>query len=289
MEKAVLKTLIYADIFDYPLKAWEIHKWLIGKKATLQQVEKALRKLSTKRRIQNKKGYYTLPKRNTLVKKRIDRLKVSQSYLKDVYLVAWILKLIPWIELLGISGSLAMENSSKQADIDLFIVTQNNRLWITRLMVIALISLTGKRRTRDDNKKTAAGKVCVNVLLERSSLSQKKDLYTAHEILQLKVLWQRHTLYAEFLDTNAWAMEMLPNWISTSFQTRTIHKSTNSKISNTDDFIIEKWARNFQLRYMGMPQGEEKITETAVYFHPHDYRQEVLSLYKKKLKAIHLS
>src|SRR5262245_34090416 len=46
MESAILKTLIYADIFDYPLKAWEIHKWLISKKkCELSEVEESLRRL----------------------------------------------------------------------------------------------------------------------------------------------------------------------------------------------------------------------------------------------------
>jgi len=99
MEKAILKTLIYGDIFDYPLKLYEIHKWLIGRKITLRQVEKALEKLRTKGKVIRIKDYYFLPNRRGLVVKRAVRAQQSANFLRKVRLVAFILQLVPWIQL----------------------------------------------------------------------------------------------------------------------------------------------------------------------------------------------
>src|SRR3990167_8778923 len=99
MEKAILKTLIYGDIFDYPLKVYEIHKWLIGKKANLRQVEKALEILIVKGKVKKVKGYYVLPKRKELVNKRKRREKQSKAYFRKAKLLALILKIVPWIKL----------------------------------------------------------------------------------------------------------------------------------------------------------------------------------------------
>ena len=71
MEKAILKTLAYADIFDYPMTLREIHKWLINKKANLRQVEKVLSKLSKKGKVKSKKEYYFLARREEIVKRRL--------------------------------------------------------------------------------------------------------------------------------------------------------------------------------------------------------------------------
>ena len=148
MEKAILKTLIYYDIFNYPLKAWEIHKWLIGKSSSLKQTEKSIHILVKKQKIKIKNGYYYLSGRSGLVKKRLEREEVSKSHLQTAKLISNIFRLIPWIKLVGVSGSLSMMGSTRTDDIDLFIVTSENRIWISRLLLIFLTSLTGLRRTR---------------------------------------------------------------------------------------------------------------------------------------------
>lgn len=223
MEKAVLKTLIYSNLFEYPLKAYEIHKWLIGKKANLTQVEKALNSLLKKRKIINKQSfsfagakdknaYFFLPSREEIVAKRIRRQKQSLIYIRKVKIIAQILKLIPWIKLAGISGGLSMENADKADDIDLFLVTSRNRIWISRLFCLGLLSILGQRRKV--NQKKVAGKICCNILVDEENLEQKrKDIYTAHEVLQMKVLWQREGIYNKYLLENEWVFKFLPNWI----------------------------------------------------------------------------
>lgn len=216
MEKAILKTLIYADIFDYPLKINEIHKWLIKKKALPRQVEKVLGKLYQVSRIKYKGEYYFLKRRNGLVAKRKRKEKQSAIYFRKAKILCQILKIIPWVKLVGISGGLVMENAGKKDDIDLFIVTSKNRLWISRLLILGLLSLTGQRRKREDQGRKIAGKLCVNILLEEDELEQQnKDIYTAHEVLQMKVLWQRDGVYSKYLEDNQWAFKFLPNWITT--------------------------------------------------------------------------
>jgi len=192
MEKAILKTLIYADIFEYPLKIWEIHKWLIGRKVSSYQVEKAIEKLVQSGKCKVKSDYYFLPGRGSLVAKRKAREKQSAKYLRKAKILTFILKLVPWIKLVGISGGLAMDNATKEDDIDLFIIAGKNRLWISRLLTLILLSLTGQRRKVGKTGRKIAGKLCLNILLEEDRLEQSsKDIYLAHEVLQMKILLQR--------------------------------------------------------------------------------------------------
>lgn len=296
MEKAILKTLIYADLFDYPLKIQEIHKWLIAKKGTLRQVEKGLKGLNQKSKIKNQNGYYFLPQKIGLVAKRIRTKKQSLIYFKKAKVLSQILKVVPWIKLVGISGGLAMENVSKKDDIDLFIITAKNRLWIARLLALGLLSLTGQRRKRTDFSKKAAGKCCVNILLEEDQLNQKhKDLFTAHEVLQMRVLWQRDGVYSKYLENNSWVFKFLSNWIDQSVVSskynvvREKQKNTHTTsyiLPTTILDIFEKLAKKFQLKIMQKPNGSERIEDGALYFHPEDCRLKVLTEYKKKLTSI---
>lgn len=295
MDKATLKTLAYSDIFDYPLKAWEIHKWLIGKKASLRQVESVLARLIQSSKLKAQKGFYFLPGRNSIVSKRLIRKKQSLNYLRQIKLIAQLFKLIPWVKLVGISGSLAMENSNKKDDIDLFVITLRNRLWLTRILLLFLVDFLGKRRKRGENLKKIAGKICINTLLSEDSLAQKdKNIYLAHEVLQMKILWQRNGIYSKYLSENEWVFKFLPNWHSgdgfkiQDLRFKKIHKSS---IINHKSFfdLLENLARWFQLRYMGRPKGMEKISETALYFHPEDKGPKILDLYKRKLKRLKIA
>lgn len=288
MENAILKTLVYADLFDYPLKAWEIHKWLIGKKATLRQLEKALARLNKKIKIQ--KGYYFLPRRDALVSKRKKREKYSAQYLQRAMWIGQLFKLIPWIKLVGVSGNVAMDNASKVDDIDLMIVTRKKRLWISRIIMLGLLEIVGKRRKRGDSGKKASGKICINLLLEENQLAQRnKDIYVAHEVLQMRVLWQKDGIYQKYLEDNQWAFQYLPNWITSqkfevrSSESRFTKKKTSSLvIHHSVHDVLESIAKWVQLKYMSKPKGAERISDSALYFHPRDYRPEILSNFQKR-------
>lgn len=301
MEKAILKTLIYADLFNFALKAWEIHKWLIGKKATLRQVEKALRHLSQKSEIKTKDDLYFLPKRGSLVKKRQEKEKTSKSYLRQIRLIAQLFKIIPWIKLVGVSGSLAMENSKQSDDIDLFIITQKNRLWISRIFLLLILELSNKRRKRGEKIKDIAGKICINLLINNDSLAfSNKDIYLAHEVLQTKVLWQRDGVYSRFLSENNWVFKYLPNWtsgeINKDYGSSRLHsnskyfffeRSSTAGESRSYGVIgyIEEIVKWLQLRYMGQPEGKERIENGALFFHPKDCREKILTEYLKKTSS----
>ena len=287
MEKAVLKTLIYADIFDYPLRVYEIHKWLIGRKTTLRQVEKALERLRVKDKAEKVKDYYFLSGRRKLVRKRQQKEKQSGKFLWKAKMIVLLLKMIPFIKLVGISGGLAMENAGKGDDIDLFIVMSKNRLWISRLLTLGILTLIGQRRKVNQSGSKTAGKICANMLLEEDKLAQqKKDIYLAHEVLQMKVLWQRDGIYSKYLLDNEWVFKFLPNWVG---EQQVISKTQNLRIRKSYLDYFDNLAKWLQLKIMQQPKGMERIEDGALYFHPKDSRIRVLSKYKQRVNKLTLS
>lgn len=292
MEKAILKTLAYADIFDYPLKAYEIHKWLIGTKATFQQVEKALLRLDKKSKVKSKKDYFFLNGKDKLVRKRHKREKESKRFLWRAKFSAWFLHFIPTIKLVGISGGLSLNNAESSDDIDLFLVTAKGRIWLSRFLIIFILDIMGVRRKAKMKANQAGGKICPNILLEENKLEQiNKDLFVAHEVLQMKVLWQRDGIYKKYLEVNSWAFDFLPNWLDGSIKNQELRiklKKRNSLflLLNSIADIFETMTKWFQLWIMIKPQGMERIENGALYFHPNDIRLQVLKEYKTRLKTI---
>jgi hypothetical protein len=285
MEKAILKTLIYADLFDYPMLSQEIHKWLIGKSASIEQVEKTLKRLIKLKKIALKQGVYFLRKRSELINIRQDREKVSQSYYVKAKWIARIFKIIPWIQLVGISGSLAMRNADKTDDIDLFIISKSNRVWLTRLLSALILEILGERRQRDASKKNSQSKICLNLLISEDALVQsKQNLYIAHEILQLKVLWERSKTYQKFLESNDWTAKFLPNWIGISAVEKRISSGLRKNWLVFD--YLEKIAEVLQRRYMGKLSGSEIVGHQSLYFHPEDAGEWVMLEYERRVKLL---
>lgn len=226
LQAAVLQTLAYADIFDYPLSAEEIHKFLIGQyvirysegisrsEQTQDEIKKELAKnpylLS---RITYHDGFYCLKGREKIVAIRKKREKWSQKKMEIVRRTAGWLKLIPTIKMVAVTGALAMENSEEKDDIDLLIVTAEDWLWLTRLLTVFLVELVAKRRRPED--KEVKDKICLNMFLDESRLkipNKEQDLFSAHEVCQLKPLWDRNKIYQKFIKNNSWIGKYLPNW-----------------------------------------------------------------------------
>jgi hypothetical protein len=284
LSQSILATLAYHDIFDYPLAEDEITRFLIEKNAAVQSIKKELPSLVTAKKIVESKGYHFLKKRSEIVVKRVKRTNESKKKLRRAKVYSTLLKTIPTIKMLAISGALAMENSDKGDDIDFVIATSNGTLWTTRFLANAII-LPFKR---DPSGKKVADKACLNLFLDESALKIKEqNLYTAHEICQMKLLWDRDNTYERFLKANSWTKKYLPNWshVARGPSSRSLWRGrTSPKLSIFS--LVEKPLKNFQLWYMRNKVTTEKIGDRQLFFHPKGTETKVLNDYEKKIKEL---
>jgi len=279
---SILATLAYHDIFNYPLNAKEIHKYLVKRKSSTIEIERNLKKLLISKKIILKNNLYSLSASNSLARTRNIRKKISIEKLKKAKRFARLLNIIPSIKLVAITGALAMENSQEQDDIDLMIITKSGKLWTSRLLA-NFILLPNKRTP---NKGNAKDKACLNIFLDESHLKiYAKNIYTAHEICQIIPLVNKENIYQKFIHTNSWVLKYLPNWNLTELN----KKVKKNKIGIIKTSIIEKSFKSLQLRYMKTKITTEKIGKKQLFFHPRDTENEILTKYKKKLDILNIS
>lgn len=284
LEKAVLATLAYHDIFQYPLKEEEILNYLIGKKASNNEVRKAINNLLKKKKISESKNYYFLKAREATINIRIKRTKFSRRKLKNANFYTNILKFIPTVKSVCLTGALSMENSEKNDDIDLLIICQKKTLWTTRFLANIML-FPYKRKPNSLNN---SNKACLNIFLDESNLKIKaQNLYTAHEICQLKVLWAKNNVYQRFLNSNLWIKKYLPNWradiLSKSAKSRGVFERT---LITTLISKLEKILKVFQLKYMQSKITTEKIGDRQLFFHPRNTQEIILKEYAKKISNL---
>lgn len=277
IDRAITATLCYSAVFDYPLTKAELWRYLsTKKKIPFTTFAKALQ---TNRFIKQKDGYFYLHGQEKMVSLRQKRKKISQQKILHAKKICRLLQLIPTIQFIGLSGSLSMENANKNADIDFFIIASYGTIWLTRLFIFLFLQSIGKRRRRDAI--AAPNTVCVNMLIDTTHIEfpkNRQDMYTAHEIMQMKPLFIRNNIYEIFLQKNMWVKKYLFNSVSFSKKQKKIKSPKNHF------FFLETLAKNVQLWYMKKHMTKEIIKTGFLAFHPNSYREYVLAKWIEQKK-----
>lgn len=245
--EALVATLAYGDVFDYPLTRQELIRWFLY--YPIRSVPKGFGS-----HVKHEKATWQSGK--WMIAKRASR---------------W-LALVPTIQLVGVTGGLAMNNAGRDDDIDLFCIVADGTLWISRMLATILMDIIGLRRHPKDLR--VANKVCLNMFMTESAMKLAKpdqDCFTAHEVLQMHPLFVREDTYKSFLRANQWVKEFLPNaWRERNAK----WPMPNAKLKGSNYLfeIIEPSARSVQLWYMRKHRTNEIISDTVLRFHPEDAR-----------------
>lgn len=274
----VLRTLLYSDLFDYPLRKEEIWNYLIAESPI--NVENFSRQFKDKR-IQEKNGFYFVKGREEILKIREQREKESLKKIKKAQKIAFILSLIPTVELIGVSGSLSLKNSDKEEDIDFFIITSKDSLWITRFFLVSFLKLFGLSRKKKSKK--VENKFCLNMFLSFNNMQlpkNKRNLFLAHEIAQLLPIANKGKTYQSFMKQNNWTQAFLPNVKKRQvILQKKENKFLKSIFKKLDTYFFE-----IQLKIMSKDITVEEVSKTTAAFHPIDQGSLIMRKYNTQLK-----
>jgi len=136
LEWSILQTIAYADIFSYPLTLDEIHHYLIGSEATKQQVQDTLNGNNNITKIDE---FYALPNREHTVEIRQRRQQIAADFWPIALKYGRLIGSLPFVRMVAVTGSLAVDNTENNNDIDYLIVTEPGSLWVCRLFIVAFV------------------------------------------------------------------------------------------------------------------------------------------------------
>jgi len=278
--QAIIKTLIYSDIFDFPLTKQEIWKYLISNKKISQ---KDFLKLLKNKKTLSKNNFYFLKGREEIIRKRKDRKKIGVNKIEKAKKIINLISIIPSIYLVGITGSLALLNSEKKEDIDIFLISSKGTVWITRFLAVIILKLSGNYRSRTE--RNVEDKICLNMIIGEDCLNinnKRQDLYTAHEIIQLLPIFERNNTYKQFLNNNLWIKRFMPNCMN----------KENIKINRKKEIkwlvsmlkVFEPFIRKLQFSSMEKYITRETVLDNFLAFHPIDYWGKIIKEFKQRIK-----
>lgn len=306
IEGSVLKTIVYYDCLNHPLKKNELKSFLFFKKTEDKNLSLDFytSKLLGNNLIDFKDNFYFLKGRDGLVKERKIRNKIWKIKVqKAIRIIKW-LRLIPYIRLVFFSGSLALGNTTKNSDLDVLIVVKFGRIWLTRFLVAGLMTLLGVRRKKSDL--IAPDKICLNHFITDHSLHiPHKSIYTSQLYARLiPVLIEDENLLNEFIEENSWINDYIYGWPSSSglkiwhFRVNknkfiSYMKLAFEKILNTKlgDFL-ERILKYYQLKRIEKSvliykkRGRIKTDDYSLEFHPDSPEGKIIERYNKKMIEI---
>lgn len=202
IEISILKVLVYFDLFRYPLTSNEIRSYL-DQPAKENEFNQVLDELVSAKKIFLINDFYSLHDDAALAERRVQGNKRAALLIVKAEKIAHLLYKFPYIRGIGLSGSVSKNFAEEDADIDYFIITKANRLWIAR----TLLHLYKKNPFLKDRKHH----YCMNYFVDEAELTiEEKNIYTATE-LHTVVPMAGNGSIKNFFETNAWSHNYFPN------------------------------------------------------------------------------
>lgn len=312
LELFILNTLVYFDIFDYPLTLSELHSYFFtggmeGGKYTLTEIKETL---ATSPKLQElittERGFYFLKNREKIIDIRLARYNISNEKFKIVKRAVSIFKFLPFIKLIAVCNSLAYGNARAESDLDLFIITSPKRIWLTRFLLMITSSFLGLRPPKDK----VADKLCLSFYTTENNLAMQnikiaaEDVYLVYWLATLWPIYDRGDYYAKLLQANKWLDKYLPNYqpnlpnhcsrLQDSNWSRFVYKSKEFVFGGFVGDFLEVVTKMIQEKYMSQKKKDLAINDDSrviisdemLKFHENDRRLEYLQKFEAKQKEL---
>ncbi len=201
-QKEIIKALLYFDIFKYPLTRKELFEYS-ATKINFTSFSSEVDHLINKQIIKEEEGFVSSLERNS--SDIIRRLKGNEGAAKMLPVALKYSRKIaafPFVECVCLSGSLSKNYYDEKSDLDYFIITKPNRLWICRSFIILYYKCLPSTRKKF---------LCANYFISSDNLIIPDiNAFTGTELAFL-IPTVNYPLYKKLIEKNNWYVNGFPN------------------------------------------------------------------------------
>lgn len=289
VEAAVLRTLAYADIFDFPLQREEIFRYCFAPAGPWWAVNAAVDGLLARGLIDGEQELLFLPDRRETVTRRRECEDASAAGQRTARFWAGWIAACPFVRMIALTGSLAANSFERGQDIDYLVVTAPGRLWLVR----ALCLLTWKLA------RLFGARLCPNYLLTTDALTiEQRDVYAARELVQMVPLYGEETV-TQMREANRWTADFLPNasmgesadCVELSLPIHTLKRCAERLLGGRLIDCLETWERERKIAKLRAQVGDNSecmFSAAVCKHHAHAHGGRVAQLYAERLRRLGL-
>ena len=195
--EAIQRALAYAGRFQQAMSAATIIRYLDVRATPLVVNQTLAAGCGSYWREQD--GLYCLPGQEALFALTRQRQHISQRQWRQAARWARVMACAPFVRMLAVTGSLAMDNNDAQGDIDYLVISAPGRVWLARLGLIGVVRVA----------RLWGVELCPNYVLSAEALRIEPAFFNARELAQMRPLWG-FDVYQQMLTLNSWRLQYLP-------------------------------------------------------------------------------
>jgi hypothetical protein len=292
LQRGILQTLLYYDIWEYPLTAKELYAFFPGTQMSFEEFSTCLAKDGPGPMVAEHEGFYFLRSRpRSVVEQRNRRQCHARTMWKMARVSTHIIKRFPFVRGVFVSGDLSKDATTPASDVDFFILTSPGRLWITRAM------LTLFKKTFLLNRKKF---FCLNFFVTADHLLlEEHNIYAATEIGHLKPLYGSD-LFNKYMAANRWIREYFPNFdilflpsVRPNDRRSILQMVLEAPFALLpadawDNALLQAMRRVWRNRYPDLDEAARgrmfRSTRQESRAYGGDFQEKILNLYEQKLK-----
>jgi hypothetical protein len=302
LRSSILKAIAYFDIFNYPLAFEDILNFL-DTEADEYPVRRELDTLIDEGCLFRTGPFYSLQNDPTLADRRNLSHKRADALIPIAVRGARLLFQFPFVRGVFISGSLSKRCAEEKEDVDYFIVTSANRLWIARTIMHLFKKLTYLRGHQH--------RYCMNYYVDEEALEiREKNIFTATELVTLVaasgnagISSDANATIISFFEANEWTTRFYPRYPHrnresmgaprSSFLKCTCERLLDTPIGDRlDDYLRKVTARRWKKKE---DRGDLNLSgfrmslQCGKHFarpNPEIFQQKILVRYQRKIKEL---
>lgn len=256
-------SVAFFDLFDLPLVTYEGFSFLPGRESVVTRWQSSIRHID----------------RKLLIARRACR----------------ILRWVPFVDAVFAGNTVAIGNADDDSDIDVLVVIRDKRLWLTRLIVTAVLSLAGLRR----HGKKIRDRVCLSFYLTPMAFDLSAiaitapDIYLAYWLRTLIPLFDPERIFDRLQAANRWAESLVP-------PCQSFHAAPRIRTDTTPASLIWRkfWEHTWGGQYGDLLEAQAKaiqkprmkprelavvVNDAMMKFHENDRREYFRDEWKKRL------
>ncbi len=305
-QQAIFSALTYYGLFGRPLTLMEIKRNLVidpdssASDYSLDSILEQLKSEELKQLISCYDGYYFLSDspadfsvRHELIKEAEKKYRRAEKGLK-------LLSYCPFVRLVALCNNFAFEGLKSESDIDLFIIIKDGRLFLSRLIIVSLLSAFGLRR----HGKKISNRLCLSFFITDKELSlekmkiEPKDWHFEFWISNFVPVLD-DGIFLEFWKANSWIKKDKPflepylslkRRVGKDALTKGVSKGLEKIFSGWLGDYAERVSKRLQLKKMSYNRSSLSrendtrviISDQVLKFHEQDRRKYYNDLWRAK-------
>lgn len=279
----ILRQLAYSEVFNHPLTTTELANFC-GMPSKEMQFH--LEQLAEERLINREDDFWFLTPRDNKIDRRKAASEQAQKHLKKAHQVGRLINRFPYVRGVAISGSLSKGVLYNDSDFDFFIITDADRLWIARTILILYkkLFLLNSRKY-----------FCVNYFIDTNHLEiEEQNIFTATELFTLLPI--SGDVFQTFYSNNDWVQRHFPGYESEKqvdqVQKRWLSKTIMYTLKGTlgeqlDTWCLKQTLRRWKRKFNDFDHPKFELTMKSRRYvskhHPNDFQTKVLRTFAQIL------